>query len=681
AAAAGLLAGGLARLLVLRRAAARATLRRSESAAAEGRLLDLVQRMPAVRAHGTRATEARRLDAQARATKDLLARAEARLAYARTPALVLAAILPAIGLAAALWRGSADAGAPRGIPVEPGAFVAATGAFAVALILMAAGMRVLSARTETAPLFAQVARLLDGLSARRRGMADRPVPRSGLLAARGAGGYDPASGERLAGVDLALPMPSHAAITGGRGSGARVLAALLSGQVEPSAGSLTYDGVEMRSFEPSERARRIALAQGEAILVEGSLRENILYGAQAGDAAEGDLVTILRLTGLDAFAYTRGLVGRVDPAAQPELAGALVAARRLVRAALAADGAERLVEPFDPALYNHQATVGENILFGEAVGPTFAGEALAAHPYLRAVLEAEELTRPLSEIGLQVARSTVEIFADLPADHPLFDAFSLFPASERGYFEDLVGRQADASAWRRGPAGQRDRDRLIGLALRYSETRHRFGLIDGPFEERIVEARRSFARMLPPHLSGTIEFYDPDRVNVAASLEENLLFGRIAYGEAGAEARVRGVARRVLAEQGLERAVYRLGLDSRLDPRPSGGALGEGSVGSRERVAIDLARCLARRPDILVVAILDERGKADDVRERLDTLRAARTGLGLVVCLPEGVDPAELAPFDAVIAVERNTVAAVTVPADARPPTPARQDAPQPADA
>ncbi|WP_163779088.1 hypothetical protein, partial [Proteus mirabilis] len=63
-----------------------------------------------------------------------------------------------------------------------------------------------------------------------------------------------------------------------------VLAALLSGQVEPSAGSLTYDGVEMRSFEPSERARRIALAQGEAILVEGSLRENILYGAQAGDA-------------------------------------------------------------------------------------------------------------------------------------------------------------------------------------------------------------------------------------------------------------------------------------------------------------------------------------------------------------------------------------------------------------
>ena len=83
-----------------------------------------------------------------------------------------------------------------------------------------------------------------------------------------------------------------------------------------------------------------------------------------------------------------------------------------MREALAREGMARLVEPFDPARYNHQADIGENILFGEAVSPAFSQARLAAHPYLRAVLEAEDLTRTLVDVGLQVARSTVEIFAD-----------------------------------------------------------------------------------------------------------------------------------------------------------------------------------------------------------------------------------------------------------------------------
>ncbi len=659
ATAVGLLAGGLARLLVLKRSAARAELRRRESAAAERRLTDLVRRMPAVRAHGAGSLERVRLAEQAGESKALLARAEARLAYARAPALALTVILPALGLGAALWRGGPDESVPQAVPVEPGAFVAAVAAFAIAIVLMSAAMRLLATRDEVAPLFADIVRTLDALTQSRGPARSRRAmfPRGGALVARGVGAYDPASGERLTGVDVTFEMPGHVAITGGRGSGARVLAAILAGQVEPSAGTVTYAGVEMSAFDPTERARRIAFASGEAILVEGSLRQNILYGADPErPPAEADLVAILRLTGLDAFAYARGLLGRVDPAAEPDLARALVAVRRKVRAALAADDAGRLVEPFDPALYNHQATVGENILFGEAIGPAFSEANLARHPYLRAVLEAEDLTRPLIEIGLQVARSTVEIFSDLPNDHPLFDAFSLFPASDRGYFEDLIGRQTAATGWRRGPAGLRDRERLIGLALRYSETRHRFGLVDTAFEERLVEARHSFARMLPPHLKGKVAFYDPGRINAAASLEDNLLFGRIAYGEAGAEARVRALARRILVEQGLEGAVYRLGLDSRVDPG-TGGSLGEGAVGARERVAIDLARCLVRRPDIAVVAILLDERKPEDFRERLASLREARAGRGLIVCLPDGVDLDDLPPFDALAAVERNTLA------------------------
>lgn len=670
AAAVGFAAVGLAYALVLERTRVRQDLRQRTGTRAEASLNDLVRRMPAVRGHGAAALERAHITGRVKANRINVARAEADLAYARAPALALAAILPAVAVGAALWR-SGGPGTPKAAAVDPAALVAAAGAFGVAAWLVATLVRLRAVREGIRPRLRDLARTIAALEGRRGrvGRASawqrsaRPAfPSAGLLAARGLGAFDTASGERLSGVDVAVAMPGHVAITGGRGSGARVLAAALAGQLEPTAGLVTYAGSDLRGFDAAERAQRIAFTAGEAILVEGSLRQNLLYGTDPASAPDDiALVGIARLTGLDGFVYARGLRGRIDPQAEPRLAEAIVAARRTMRAALAAEGAARLVEPFDPERYNHQASVGENILFGEPVGGAFAPMRLARHPYLRAVLEAEDLVRPLTEIGLMVARSTVEIFADLPDDHPLFDAYSLFQAAERGYFEDLVVRLPGAGDLRRGPAGQRDRTRLIGLALRYSETRHRFGLIDDVFEARLVGARRSFARMLPAHLTTAVEFHDPARVNPAASLEENLLFGRISAGEANAEPRVRALVRRVLADEGLEAAVYRLGLDGRVDPQ--GGASALADMGKRERVAIDLARCLAREPDILVVAtLLDE--KAADLRERMTRLRKARAGGGLIVCLPQTEVPEGLDPFDAVIAVENS---AVMAPAPASP--------------
>ncbi|MCJ2141064.1 ATP-binding cassette domain-containing protein [Methylobacterium sp. E-066] len=661
-AAIGLAAIGLAYGLVLERARDRQDLRLRSSTRAETNLNDLVRRLPAVRVHGAAALERKRIAARVAAMRTKVARAEARLAYARAPALALAVILPAIAIGTALWRSTAP-GAPPAPPVDPAALLAATGAFGLAGWLAAICARLWTVRRSVRPRFRDLARLIAMLQGRqakatRTGLAP-PLPRSGILATQGVGAFDPASGERLTGVDVTVTMPSHVAITGSRGSGARVLAAVLAGQIEPTAGAVTYAGSDLRGFDAAERARRIAFAAGEAILMEGSLRQNLLYGTEPANAPDDiALIGISRLTGLDGFVYARGLTGRLDPATQPRLAAAIVAARRTMRAALAAKGAERLVEPFDPERYNHQASIGENILFGEPVGGAFAPLRFARHPYLRAVLEAEELVRPLTEIGLSVARSTVEIFADLPNDHPLFDNYSLFQASERGYFEDLVVRLPNAASLRRGPAGQRDRTRLIGLALRYSESRHRFGLIDAAFEQRLVQARRSFARMLPPHLAGAVEFHDPGRVNPAASLEENLLFGRISLGEANAEPRVRALVQRILADEGLEASVYSLGLDSKVEIQPSTGALADGAINARERVAIELARCLAREPDILVVAVALEDRTVEGVRDRLARLRQARAGRGVIVCLPESGVPDGIEPFDAVIAVENSAVVA-----------------------
>ena len=660
AAVVGLAAAGLADALMLRRGRERQDLRVRTAARVEAGLGDLVRRLPAVRNHGAGALEMARITARVAVNRAKIARAEARLAYARGPAVALAAILPALAVGTALWR-SGLKDQPSAPPVDTADLAAAAGAFGVAAWLVGACVRLWLTREAVRPRLRELARTVAALEGRTGTRPAPPVtrrlPESGLLAAKDVGAFDSATGERLARSDVAVAMPGHVAITGGRGSGARVLAAVLAGQIEPTAGAVTYAGLDLASLDPVQRARRIAFAGGEAILVEGSLRQNLLYGTKPGQAPDDiALIGLCRLTGLDALVYGRGLEGRLDARTDPDLAAAIVAARRGMQAALAAEGAGRLIEPFDPERYNHQASVGENILFGTPVGGAFAPARLARNPYMRAVLEAEDLVRPLTEIGLTVARMTVEIFSELPNDHPLFDAYSLFPAAERGYFEDLVVRLPAATALRRGPAGQRDRKRLIGLALRYSETRHRFGLIDAAFEERLLQARRSFARMLPAHLSGAVEFHDPARINPAASLEENLLFGRVSLGEANAEPRVRALLRRFLADEGLEASVYRRGLDSEVDPS-GGGALSDGAIGARDRIAIELIRCLAREPDILVMAVLEAR-QPDDFAARLAGLRRLRAGRGLIVCLHGATVPDGLDPFDAVIAVDNSAVVA-----------------------
>ncbi|MEH3145109.1 MAG: ABC transporter ATP-binding protein [Methylobacterium frigidaeris] len=671
AVAVGLVAITLARMLLLARGRRRAGLRGQEAEAIALALGDLVRRLPAVRAHGTAPFETARLGHAATAARRALARAEIGLARARAPALALTVLLPTTVIATALWRG-------EGPEVSAGGLAALLGALTLAASLIATLLRQGELRQAALPAFREIARLVAALEGRarnaRRGGPFLPLPANGRLVLSGVAAYDPASGERLTGLDLALPMPSHVAIIGQRGSGARVLAALLAGQLEPTVGAVTYAGTDLRRTDPAERARRLAHVSGEPVMMTGSLLQNLLYGDLAfadgtmPDAADAPpqaahleerLVEALAVTGLDRLVYARGLANQVAASLDPATVEAIVETRFALRDALAREDASHLIESFDPARYNRQATVGENLLFGEPVGATFSEARLAGHPFTRAVLEAEGLTRPLSEMGLAIARASAEIFSDLPDDHPLFEEFSLFPAAERGFFEDLVARQPEATGWRRGPAGQRDRARLIGLSLRYSEIRHRFGLIDDAFEERLVAARRTFASLLPASLRGAVEFYDPARVTAAASLEENLLFGRIAEDEAGAGARVRTLMQRVLAERGLERTVYRLGLASRVDPRAAESSLAtrEGAFSPAERVAIDIARCLVRRPDLLVIGfLLEERGPAE-IRAGLARLRAARAGLGLVVCLPDerGLPPDQ--PFDLVLRAERNTVA------------------------
>ena len=92
-------------------------------------------------------------------------------------------------------------------------------------------------------------------------------------------------------------------------------------------------------------------------------------------------------------------------------------------------------------------------------------------------------------------------------------------------------------------------------------------------------------------LQGAIEFYDDARYNGPASIQDNLLLGRIAYGVAGGTERVLKIVRTLISEMNLVDSIFDIGLEYNI-----------GSGGKRltavQRQKLAVARVLLKRPGL-----------------------------------------------------------------------------------
>ncbi|WP_112662134.1 ABC transporter ATP-binding protein [Microvirga flavescens] len=616
-----------ARRLDLRLETAQARLR--EGAAVSESFASVIERLPAIHAHATGPYETRCIGQALASGHAPVEKEEHRFAFtdAATTIVLLLAPLAVVGVGAWVGAGSLTPGTLLAC-----ALAASLAAFGVREVVQ--WQRVLE---RARLLLSDIARDLAALQTRDRRIAKEVLPKGGDLVAQNVSAYDSASGGRISGVTLELPFPSHVALVGNGDSGSHMLAALIGGQLSPSTGRLTYGGIDLVKADPLSRAQRIAFA-GETVLLPGTLRDNLIYGSEALEDLDSRLAETIAITRLDRVTHARGLASTFNPEREPKLAASIVESRRAVQAALETEGLDRFVDPFDAARYNRHAPVGENLLFGKPVGDTFREDRLASHPFIRAILEAADLTKPLARMGLSIATSMIEIFAEIPDGHPLFARFSFFSAADRAFFQDLVARRNE----KRRATSATDRERLIGLSLRYNESRHRLGLLDEAMQARILAARADFARLLPASLQPAIEFYDADRICTAASVQDNLLFGRIASDQAGADDSVQKVIRRVLTERGLDAGVARIGLNSPID-------VSGGDLTLTEIAAIDLVRCLIREPDILVVARALDGLPGPAADKMVADLRRALSGRGLIVVTPEISPPMDQPPFDAVV--------------------------------
>lgn len=461
----------------------------------------------------------------------------------------------------------------------------------------------------------------------------------------------------LDGVSFTMGLDEHVAIIGQGGSGKRELAMLLARLLRPTDGRITIGGVDLAGMPSAVTGRRIGYADATPYLFAGTLRDNLLLGLrhrpirpaeyepaaarrrsiqlrearQSGDTnldlnadwlgydaagvadTEGlsrRIAEVLARIDFEEAVYSLGLRSRLDPKDHPEAAARLLEARTALAGWLADHGITDLVETYNVERLNLNASVAENLLFGTPTGPAFDFEGLADNDYVLQMLAKVGLVDDLVEAGKQVAETMVELFADLPPGHEFFEQFNFVSSGDLPELVAILGRISSGGL---AALTKADRAKFLSLPLKLIPARHRLDVFDEAMQKRLLEARRVFRADLPAELRSQIEFFDPERYNAAASVQDNILFGKIAYGEREATPRVLSALAEVLDALSLRQTVVHIGLDYHV-----------GTGGSRlslaERQKTGIARAVMKRPDLLIL---------NEATTALDGQTQSRVSMGL----------------------------------------------------
>jgi putative ABC transport system ATP-binding protein len=448
---------------------------------------------------------------------------------------------------------------------------------------------------------------------------------------------DESGAQLLHEVSFDIQPVERVAVVGETNSGGEAAAEALARLAEPMSGSILINGNDLSKLPEWATARRIGYVTGQPYFHDASLRENLVYGLcfqptlpnRDDQSSEGALLeqearlsgnTVLgrHLNWIDYAAagardevdfencisdalkaveliddvHQLGLRSRLPTDVDQEVIENLLRCRFAFRGKQDSDEElRRLIEPLNIGAYNRQLSISENLLFGSAIDPTYAADQLATNKSVRAVIAEIGLDKEIFMIGREIAETIVELFADVAPDHPFVARLSFVDISELPHLSGLLlGLDA-------GVPEDLDTDlaaSLFRVAFDYIEPKHRLGLLNSDFCDRILTARSRLRAHLGSQADAVIDFFDENNFNKAMTVEENILFGRAVHGIADGPERVRQELSRQLDDLDMGIHIVSMGLDYAVGP--SGRRL---STAQRQKLAV--ARAMIKRPDLLIV--------------------------------------------------------------------------------
>ncbi len=438
-------------------------------------------------------------------------------------------------------------------------------------------------------------------------------------------------------VSLTLPLKTHVAFVGDAHCGKTELGELLARIQNPTSGRVLLGEHDLGGLSEPFIGRVIGYVDRAPFFQTGTIGSNLLYGmkqrpvtkpdAEPSEKADSQYGKEALLTGnsqdlfngewvdyaalglsdpkllrrrindvletveLEQFVLNHGLRLRIGmPERSDEWMGTFLRARELVDSQLKTDEYQDLVEPFDPERYNENASVGENLIFGTILDPDLTRDDLARDPFVMELLDKTGITFDFLIIGKKLTETMIELFSDLPPGHEYFERFSFIR------HRDLADYQAIAAKAERSfdELDEDERRKLVALPFQLVTARHRLGLINDQVKDLILQARKTFQAELPERLREKFAFFDSKTYNPGVSFQDNLLFGKVAYGQPHSASRVNALLNAVVTDLGLTDLLIEIGLNAPV------GVAGS-SLGSSERQKLGLARILLKDPEILIV--------------------------------------------------------------------------------
>lgn len=435
-----------------------------------------------------------------------------------------------------------------------------------------------------------------------------------------------------------IPLRGTTAILGSSESGRDDLTRLMARLALPGRGTARLGGIDITQLHEAVIGRRTAYVDQSAYVFNGSIRDNLFYSLQhkpIADPIHDEGQTILRASAIKeaqlagnsiddpdadwldfkSLGLTEseqiksyvddiliacnlrkdlrefGLQSSVRVSEHPGIADAILTARKELLARLDNPKVARLIEPFDREKFNSNMTIGENILMGTPVGNDFDSNSLGTNPYMLSVLHKADLYQVFLETGAKVAGMMIELFQDLPPGHAFFEQYSFIQSDDLADFQNIL-RRKEANGL--DALSEDDKTHLLSLPFMLIPDRHRLGLADEDIREKLLVARSLFASELPEQLKASIEFYDINTYNTAASVQDNILFGKIAHGRAQARKEVGQIIDEVIKKLGLDQTLIELGMEM-----PVGIAGSRLSAAQRQKIC--LARAMMKAPDLLIL--------------------------------------------------------------------------------
>lgn len=264
-------------ILLLARAYARRVIRLSFEV--QQRLADLsrvveesIGGIQVTKAYGQEDQEQAKLDRRA----DRILRRSVQLAAVRATFAPLFEVVPSIATVGVLWLGGVRV---VGGQLTLGEFVA----FTQYLALLNFPLRITGWFFAQLPRAAAAATRIQSLLGEAPEIADptHPVPMApgrGEVRLHGVSFAYPGGPPVLEGIDLRIPGGTSVALVGTTGAGKTTLAHLVPRFRDVDSGSITVDGIDVRSVELEELRREVAVVFQETFLFSASVRDNIAFG-------------------------------------------------------------------------------------------------------------------------------------------------------------------------------------------------------------------------------------------------------------------------------------------------------------------------------------------------------------------------------------------------------------------